>query len=143
MKRRSSLAIAAVGAMPGRSACSGGGASERAATAGGGGPLGGEGRLTTCTHLSEEPFQFERDGEVVCFDVDIVDAVAEKRGVEQEIVNTPCETITTGAAFNQNQGDVAAAAMTITPEREEAIDFSESYFPANQAILTTEDKTAD
>src|SRR5699024_2868091 len=43
----------------------------------------------------------------------------------------------------QNQCDVAAAAMTITPEREEAIDFSESYFPANQAILTTEDKTAD
>lgn len=32
--------------------------------------------------------------------------------------------------------------MTITPEREEAIDFSDPYFPANQAILTKDDSTA-
>lgn len=142
MKRRSSLAIVAAGAMLALSACSGGGDSEPAATAEGGVPLVKEGKLTTCTHLSYQPFQFEKDGEVVGFDVDIVDAVAKKLGVEQEIVNTPFETITTGAAFSQDQCDVAAAAMTITPEREEAIGFSESYFPANQALLTKDGKTA-
>ncbi|WP_246475934.1 basic amino acid ABC transporter substrate-binding protein [Brevibacterium renqingii] len=142
MKRRSTLAIVAVGAMLALSACGGGGDSEPAATAEGGVPLVKEGKLTTCTHLSYQPFQFEKDGEVVGFDVDIVDAVAKKLGVEQEIVNVPFEPITAGASFAQDQCDVAAAAMTITPEREEAIDFSEPYFPANQAILTREDKTA-
>ncbi|WP_226829588.1 transporter substrate-binding domain-containing protein [Brevibacterium aurantiacum] len=142
MKRRLTLATVAVGAMLALSACGGGGESEPAATGEGGVPLVKEGKLTTCTHLSYQPFQFEKDGEVVGFDVDIVDAVAKKLGVEQEIVNTPFETITTGAAFNQDQCDVAAAAMTITPEREEAIGFSEPYFAANQAVLTKDDKTA-
>ena len=143
MKRRSSLAIVAVGAMLALSACGGGGDSEPAATAEGGVPVVEEGKLTTCTHLSYQPFQFEKNDKVVGFDVDVVDAVAEKLGVEQKIVNTPFETITTGAAFNQGQCDVAAAAMTITPEREEAIDFSDPYFAANQAILTKDDKTAE
>jgi polar amino acid transport system substrate-binding protein len=143
MKRRLPLATVAVGAMLALSACGGGGDSEPAATAEGGVPLVEEGKLTTCTHLSYQPFQFEKDGEVVGFDVDIVDAVAKKLGVEQEIVNVPFEPITAGASFAQDQCDVAAAAMTITPEREEAIDFSDPYFPANQAILTRDDKTAD
>ena len=142
MKRRLTLAAVAVGAMLALSAC-GGDAEEPAAEAEGGVALVEEGKLTTCTHLSYQPFQFEKDGEVVGFDVDIVDAVAKKLGVEQEIVNTPFETITTGAAFNQGQCDVAAAAMTITPEREEAIGFSDPYFAANQAILTKDDKTAE
>src|SRR5699024_2751929 len=136
-------AIAAVGAMLALSACSGGGDSEPAATAEGGVPLVEEGKLTTCTHLSYQPFQFEKDGELVGFDVDIVDAVAEKLGVEPATVNPPFETSTTGAAFNHAQCELAAAAMTTTPQREQAFDLSESYFPANQPILTTEDKTAD
>lgn len=140
MKRRLTLATVAIGAMLALSAC--GGDTEEPATAEGGVPLVEEGNLTTCTHLSYQPFQFEKDDEIVGFDVDIVDAVAKKLGVEQKIVNTPFETITTGAAFNQGQCDVAAAAMTITPEREEAIGFSEPYFPANQAILTKDGKTA-
>lgn len=142
MKRRLTLATVAVGAMLALSAC-GGGDSEPAAEAEGGVPLIDEGKLTTCTHLSYQPFQFEKDGDVVGFDVDIVDAVAKRLGVEQEIVNVPFEPITTGASFAQDQCDVAAAAMTITPEREEAIDFSDPYFPANQAILTLEDKKAE
>lgn len=141
MKRRLTMATVAIGAMLALSACSGGD-SEPAATAEGGVPLVKEGQLTTCTHLSYQPFQFEKDGKVVGFDVDIVDAVAKKLGVEQEIVNVPFEPITAGASFAQDQCDVAAAAMTITPEREEAIDFSDPYFAANQAILTNDDKTA-
>ena len=144
LSRRNALSLAVAGALTlGLTACGGGGdESEAPATAKGGVPIVKDGTLTTCTHLSYQPFQFEKDDEVVGFDVDIVDAVAKKLGVEQEIVNTPFETITTGAAFSQDQCDVAAAAMTITPEREEAIDFSESYFPANQALLTKDGKTA-
>jgi polar amino acid transport system substrate-binding protein len=106
--------------------------------AAGGGPAVGlvnEGALTTCTHLPYEPFQFERGGKIVGFDVDLVDLVAKELGVKQEIVDTPFEGIQSGEDLNARKCDIAAAAMTITPERAEKIDFSNPYFDANQALL--------
>jgi len=93
------------------------------------------GQLTTCTHLPYEPFQFEQGGKIVGFDVDLVDLVAKRLGVRQEIVDTPFEGIQSGEDLNSRKCDIAAAAMTITPERAEKIDFSDPYFDANQALL--------
>ncbi|WGW11241.1 basic amino acid ABC transporter substrate-binding protein [Saxibacter everestensis] len=136
MKRatRSAVAAAALAGALMLTACSGGS----------GGTADGievvnEGKLTTCTHLSYKPFQYEEGGEVVGFDVDLVDLVAKDLGVEQEIENTPFETITTGAAFNNEQCDVAAAGMTITDERAKVIDFADPYFKANQSVLAKGD----
>jgi polar amino acid transport system substrate-binding protein len=93
------------------------------------------GQITTCTHLPYKPFQFEQSGEIVGFDVDMIDLVAQRLGVEQEIIDTPFEGIQSGEDLNARKCDIAAAAMTITPEREEKIDFSEPYFDADQALL--------
>lgn len=140
MNKRFTAALALSGAaLLTLSACGGGGDAEPAATAEGGIPLVAEGKLTVCTHLSYQPFQFEDGDDIVGFDVDLVDLVAEDLGVEQEIANTPFETITTGAAFNNNECDIAAAGMTITPERAAVIEFSEGYFDANQAVLAKAD----
>jgi polar amino acid transport system substrate-binding protein len=98
-----------------------------------------EGQLTTCTHLPYKPFQFERDGKIVGFDVDLVDLVAKELGVRQEIVDTPFEGIQSGEDLNARKCDIAAAAMTITPERAEKIAFSDPYFDANQALLVKKD----
>jgi polar amino acid transport system substrate-binding protein len=106
--------------------------------AAGGGPdvdLVNDGALTTCTHLPYEPFQFEQGGKIVGFDVDLVDLVAKKLGVKQEIVDTPFEGIQSGEDLNARKCDIAAAAMTITEERAAKIDFSDPYFDANQALL--------
>jgi polar amino acid transport system substrate-binding protein len=93
------------------------------------------GQLTTCTHLPYPPFQSAQGGKVVGFDVDLIDLVANKLGVEQQIVDTPFETIKTGVDLNAGKCDVAAAGMTITPERQQAMDFSAPYFDATQALL--------
>ena len=45
------------------------------------------GQLTVCTHLSYKPFEFKDGSKVVGFDVDLMDLVAKKLGVEQEIVD--------------------------------------------------------
>ena len=107
--------------------------------AGGGGDSGvdlvNSGEITTCTHLPYRPFQFEQGGEIVGFDVDMIDLVAKKLGVEQAIVDTPFEGIQSGEDLNARKCDIAAAAMTITPEREQKIAFSDPYFDANQALL--------
>ena len=95
-----------------------------------------DGKLTVCTHLPYEPFQYNEGGEVVGFDVDLMDLVAEDLDLEQSIVNTPFETIETGQAMATGKCDIAAAGMTITEERDKVIDFSDPYFNATQALLT-------
>jgi polar amino acid transport system substrate-binding protein len=102
-----------------------------------------EGKLTVCTHLPYEPFQYKEGGEIVGFDVDLMDLVAEELGLEQEIVNTPFETIETGQAMNTGKCDIAAAGMTITDARAEVMDFSDGYFDATQALLAKKDAGYD
>jgi polar amino acid transport system substrate-binding protein len=95
------------------------------------------GQITTCTHLPYRPFQYEEGGKLVGFDVDLIDLVAKKLGVKQEIIDTPFEGIQSGEDLNARKCDIAAAAMTITDERKQKIDFSDPYFDANQALLVT------
>ncbi|CCB71895.1 ABC transporter substrate-binding protein [Streptantibioticus cattleyicolor] len=132
----STLAFAVAGLVLAAGCSSTGGA--KGATADGV-PLVAAGRLKTCTHLPYPPFQFERGGKVVGFDVDLLDLVAKRLGVRQEIVDTPFENIKTGAFLNSGQCDVAAAGMTITAERRKNIDFSVPYFDATQAVVTRKD----
>ncbi|MFF7240765.1 transporter substrate-binding domain-containing protein [Streptomyces collinus] len=93
------------------------------------------GQLTTCTHLPYPPFQSEVGGKVQGFDVALIDLVAKNLGVKQQIVDTPFENFKTGAFLNSGQCDLAAAGMTITPERKKNVDFSDPYFEATQAVL--------
>lgn len=94
-----------------------------------------EGQLTVCTGLPYAPFEFQQGDEVVGFDVDLTELVAKELGVKQEYVDTPFEGIKSGQDLNSGKCDMAAAAMTITEEREQALDFSEGYFDAHQAML--------
>jgi polar amino acid transport system substrate-binding protein len=111
------------------------GEDDEGGTASSGVDLVNDGELTTCTHLPYRPFQFEQGGKIVGFDVDLVDLVAKELGVKQAIIDTPFEGIQSGEDLNARKCDIAAAAMTITPERQEKIAFSDPYFDANQALL--------
>lgn len=110
--------------------------SEQGETVAGGVELVQADQLTVCTHLPYPPFQFSQGDQVVGFDVDLMDLVAEELGVQQEILNTPFEGIETGETLNTMQCDAAAAGMTITEDRDEVMDFSDPYFEATQALLT-------
>ncbi|MER5437208.1 ABC transporter substrate-binding protein [Streptomyces sp. NPDC002790] len=94
-----------------------------------------KGRLTTCTHLPFAPFQFEKDGKVVGFDVSLMDLVAKRLGLKQDVIDKSFETIKTGADLNAGLCDVAAAGMTITDERKQNLDFADPYFDGEQALL--------
>lgn len=133
----SALAMTAVLAL---SACggngSGGDSTTATATGAASAQLVNPGKLTTCTNIPYEPFQFkDASGKIVGFDVDIVDLAAKKLGVTQEIVDIDFAVIKSGAAMATRKCDVAAAGMTITPERAQNITFSVPYFDATQALL--------
>lgn len=140
MRRLTSLAVLGAAALT-LSACGGDGG-DGVTTTEGGVELIEAGKLTTCTHLPYKPFQFSEGGEIVGFDVDIVDEIASDLGVEQTIVDTPFEGINTGEDMNTLKCDIAAAGMTITDKREEVLDFSQPYFEATQALLVPADSDA-
>ncbi|MBP6996593.1 MAG: transporter substrate-binding domain-containing protein [Phycicoccus sp.] len=130
----SSLALAACGSSDSSSD------STAAATNASGVTLLKDGKLLVCTHLSYKPFQYKDEaGKVVGFDVDLMDLVAKKLGVEQEIVDIDFAQITSGAVFAAKKCDTGAAATTITDERKNAILFSDAYFSATQALLVKKD----
>jgi polar amino acid transport system substrate-binding protein len=147
-----SIVVVATTAALGLAACSSGssggssgGGGGGAATSGGGASgvtLIAGGKLTTCTHLPYAPFQSNDDsGKTIGFDVDMIDLVAKKLGVEQTIVDTPFEGIKSGQDLSTGKCDIAAAGMTITDERKKAILFSLPYFDATQALLVKKDST--
>ncbi|MEO3870332.1 ABC transporter substrate-binding protein [Nonomuraea sp. B12E4] len=127
------LTLTACGSETGSSS---GTTSADTSAAGGGVKLVQPGKLTVCTNIPYEPFQFkDQSGKIVGFDVDIVDLAAKKLGVTQNIVDIDFAVIKSGAAMAAGKCDVAAAGMTITPERQQNIDFSVPYFDATQALL--------
>ena len=98
-----------------------------------------EGTLTVCTDSPYPPMEFEKDGEFTGFDIELMRAISGELGLETEVVNSGFDPITSGTALESEQCDIAAASITITPEREKAIGFTEPYFDAEQSLLVKKD----
>lgn len=96
-----------------------------------------DGKLTVVAELGFAPFEYmdEKTGEPVGFDVDVVNAVAEKMGLTASYL--PNQKFDTLVPIIKQGGkaDVSIAAITITDERLESVDFSEPYLDSNQAIV--------
>jgi polar amino acid transport system substrate-binding protein len=122
---------------------------EEAPAGGGGGGGGGgatpepqvttleEGILTVGTDMPYAPFEYREGGEVQGFDADIINEIASRIGLETEWVDSPFDTIFTDLA--SGQFDVVISGATITPEREEQVNFSIPYFASLQALTVQED----
>jgi polar amino acid transport system substrate-binding protein len=96
--------------------------------------------LTVCTSLPYPPFEADDgSGKIVGFDIDFMDWLAAELGVKTSIIDSPFAGIQSGQAMKSKQCDIAAAAMTITPERAAAIEFSSPYYDASQALIVLTD----
>ena len=97
-----------------------------------------EGKLTIGTSAEYEPFEYMEDGEYKGFDLELAAAIADDLGLELEIENVDFDTIIPGIASG-TKFDAGFAAITATPEREEEVDFTDSYYMDDQAIVTMTD----
>jgi len=80
------------------------------------------------------PFSFTNEqNEVVGFDVAIGSAIADRLSVKPEIVTTPFDGIIAGLLAKKY--DAVVASMTITPEREKAVDFVGPYYHAGRTVV--------
>jgi polar amino acid transport system substrate-binding protein len=88
------------------------------------------------------PFEMldETSKQPIGFDVDLMNAIAQKANMQIEFVNVPFDSALTGLA--QCQYDVAVSAITITEERKKSMLFSDPYFAAGQ-VVTVNNKNTD
>jgi polar amino acid transport system substrate-binding protein len=97
----------------------------------------GEETLVPGTAPGFAPFEYKEGGELVGFDIDLLDAVADEAGYGlAEWTELDFETLI--PSLIQGDIDIIAAGMTITEDRAEQIAFSDPYFESNQSVLVRE-----
>jgi polar amino acid transport system substrate-binding protein len=94
------------------------------------------GTLTVGSDIPFPPFEFGKAPNYDGFDIDLVNEIASDLELDVDIQDTSFDTIFTDVA--QGKFDMVASASTITPEREQKVDFSDPYYEAEQALLVPE-----
>ena len=94
--------------------------------------------LTMGTNAAFPPYEFvDDDGNIVGIDAEIAAAIAEKLGMELEIKDMEFDSLITACAGGSV--DVVLAGMTVTDERKESVNFSDSYATGIQVIIVKDD----
>lgn len=98
------------------------------------------GKLVMATNAEFPPYEFYgEDGKVVGIDAEIASAIAEQMGMTLEISDMAFDSII--PSILSGKADFGAAGMTVTDERKENVDFSDTYVTASQAIIVKADNT--
>ncbi len=113
----------------------------------GGVDLGGQ-AIIVGSDTTYPPFETVNDaGEIVGFDVDVVDAICERVNCQPEFQTYAWDGLVAAIGAGTFQDfDMIASGVTITDERDQTADFSDPYILVQQAIATTtenEDLTAE
>lgn len=93
-------------------------------------------KLTMATNAYFAPYEYYDGSNVVGIDVDIAKAIADKLGMELEVVDIEFDSIITGVQTGKY--DMGMAGMTVTDERKQSVDFSDSYATGIQAVIVKE-----
>ena len=103
--------------------------------------------LKVGTEPSFAPFEFQKKGakEFTGFDMDLIRAIGQKMNMKVEIANMGFDALIPG--LKSGNIDVAVSGMSITPERQKAVDFSDPYYVSGLIVVVNKDnntvKSAD
>ena len=91
--------------------------------------------LVVGTDAAFPPFEMvdEQTKEIVGFDIDLMNAIAEKAGLDIQFQNVAWDPLLAGMA--DCQYDMAISGMTITPDRAAQFAFSDPYINAGQIVV--------
>ena len=96
----------------------------------------GKEKLTMATNATFPPYEFYENEKIVGIDAEIAEKIAEKIGMELEIVDTEFGSIIAGV--QSGKYDIGMAGMTVTDERKESVNFTTSYATGIQSIIVPE-----
>ena len=94
------------------------------------------GKLTIATSPDFPPFESLEGGEVVGIEVDIMELICDELGVEAEFVQMDFDSVLIG--IQAAKYDCAMSGITVTPEREKNMLFTDPYYNAAQVIVVVE-----
>ena len=91
------------------------------------------------TNAAFPPYEYYDDetGEIVGIDAEVAAVICEKLGYDLEIVDMAFDAIIT--AVSTGKVDFGMAGMTVTEERLQSVDFTDSYATGIQVVIVTED----
>lgn len=93
--------------------------------------------LIMATNAAFPPYEYVEGEEYVGIDVEIAKAIAGKLGMELDIQDVEFGSIIGGV--QSGKFDMGMAGMTVTDERKQSVDFSDTYATATQVIIVKED----
>ena len=97
-----------------------------------------EGKLHMSTNAAFPPYEMTTDdGGFEGIDVEVAQAIADKLGLELVVDDMGFDAALT--AVQTGQSDIAMAGITVTEDRLEIMDFSESYATGVQVVIVKED----
>ena len=96
-----------------------------------------EGKLIMATNAYFPPYEYYEGNEIVGIDVEIAEAIGEKLGLEVEVQDMEFDSIIT--AVSTGKADIGLAGMTVTPERQKNINFTDTYATGIQSVIVRED----
>ena len=96
----------------------------------------GSNTLVMATNAAFPPYEYVENGEYVGIDVEIAQAIAKELGMELEIKDVEFGSIIAGV--ESGKFDMGMAGMTVTEERKQSVNFSDTYATAVQSIIVPE-----
>lgn len=93
--------------------------------------------LTMVTNAEFPPYEYYEGDNVVGIDAEIAQLIADKLGMDLEIVDVAFESIVPGVQAGKY--DMGMAGMTVSEERLESVNFSSSYATGVQVVIVKED----
>ena len=98
--------------------------------------------LRVGTEPTFAPFEFQKEGskDFDGFDMDLIRAIGKQLNMKVEIQNMGFDALI--PALNAGNIDVAAAGMSITPDRQKAVDMSDPYYVSGLVVVVNKDNAA-
>ena len=96
-------------------------------------------QLVVATNAEFPPFEYTEGTSFVGIDMELAALLAEYLNKELVIQHMPFEAVCT--SVSSGQCDVAMAGLTVDPDREKIINFSDSYYQASQKLIVRSDDT--
>lgn len=93
-------------------------------------------KLVMATNAAFPPYEFYEGDTIVGIDAEIAAAIAEKLGMDFAIEDMEFDAII--PAVTSGKASMGMAGMTVTDERKESVDFSDSYATGVQVIIVNE-----
>ena len=94
------------------------------------------GTLIMATNAEFPPYEFHEGGEIVGIDAEVASAIAEKLGMGFQIEDMAFDSII--PAVTSGKASFGMAGMTVTEERLQNVDFSDSYATGVQVVIVKE-----